>query len=215
MNIIKIGRLSIFCVLLIIVFTIVVFSSHKVKAEPVEDTTTLTTTVLEYISFSLTSGDTVSFGDLTPGESIKAPATSTIASVTTNAANGYTIGLSDGVASTNSSMLHTVDETTYIPDYAGTIGTPTAWTGTGVGITLWDADSNYDAKWCADACTSYDDTDNKYAGIPETATTAHTVTGAVTGEDTSSWAFQIDVPNTQKTGAYSGVVTFTATAVLT
>lgn len=178
-----------------------------------EDTATLTTTVLEYISLDITSGATVSFGNLTPGTPIAAPASGTIASVTTNAANGYTLSLHDGVASPNSSMLHT-DATTRIADYAGTIAMPTVWTGTGVGITMWGADTTPEIKWCAGTCTTYDDPDNKYAGIPETATVAHTATGFHESADTSSWAFKIDVPNTQKTGDYSGVVTFSATAVL-
>ena len=184
------------------------------KAEAATDTVTVTTTVQQYISFSITAGDPTAFGNLTPGTPIAAPATGTVASVTTNSANGYTLGLSDGIASTNSALLHT-DATTYIADYAGTIGTPTSWTGTGLGITLYAADTTPDAKWCATTCTTYNDADNKYAGIPENATTAHTVTGFHADADTSSWAFKIDVSNSQKTGAYSGTVTFTATAVLT
>lgn len=178
----------------------------------VKGTTTLTTTVLEYISLDITSGATVPFGNLTPGTPIAAPTGGTIVSVTTNAANGYTLSLHDGVASPNSSMLHT-DGTTHITDYAGTIATPTAWTGTGVGITLFVADTTKEAKWGTG--TTYNDANNKYAGIPETATVAHTATGFHSGADTSSWAFKIDVPNTQKTGAYSGDVSFSATAVLT
>jgi len=190
--------------------------SNSQESKAAIDSATLSTTVLEYISFTLTAGDTVAFGDLTPGTPIKAPAASTVASVTTNAANGYTLGLHDGVAAANSSMIHT-DAATYITDTtnSGTIAVPAAWgAATGVGITMWDADTNYETKWCADVCSTYDDTDNLYAAIPETATTAHTVTGVVSETDTSSWAFEIDVLNTQKTGAYSGDVTFTATAVL-
>ena len=98
----------------------------------------------------------------------------------------------------------------------GTIATPVAWgSNTGVGINLFAADTGYESKWCADTCTTYDDTDNLYAAVPETATTAHTVTAGPVAADTSSWDFKIDVANTQKTGAYSGTVTFTATAVLT
>lgn len=174
------------------------------------DTATLSTTVLEYLTFSITQEDTVAFGNLTPGTPI-CNSTGTVASVTTNAANGYTLGLHDGVSGIDSSMLHT-DAATRIADYAGTIGTPTSWTDTGVGISLYDADNDKDAKWGTG--TTVCDSNNKYAGIPETATTAHTVTGFHSGADTSSWSFQIDVPNTQKTGAYSGDVTFTATAVL-
>jgi len=207
----KILSLSIILVSFFLVVAFLGFGSGVVAAT---DDVTLTTTVQEYLTFSLTAGDTVAFGNLTPGTPIPAPDTGTIASVTTNSANGYTIAVHDSVAGSDSSMLHT-DTATRIADYAGSIATPTSWTGTGVGITLFTADQTPDSKWCSATCTTYDDTDNKYAGVPQTATTAHTVTGKRDGADTSSWAFKIDVPNTQKTGAYSGTVTFTATAVLT
>ena len=180
-------------------------------AQAAQDTVSLSTTVQEYLSFSITTGDTVAFGNLTPGTPIAAPNTGTIASVTTNAANGYTLAVHDGVAASGSCLLHT-DTTTRIADYAGTIETPTSWTGTGLGITLYAADTNKEAKWGTG--TTYNDPNNKYAGIPQNATTAHTVTGYHSGADTSSWAYKIDVPNTQKTGSYSGEMTFTATAVL-
>jgi hypothetical protein len=183
-------------------------------AEAATHDVTLDVEVQTALTFDFTSGDAVDFGDLTPGTPIPAPSGGSIASVTTNAANGYTIGVHDGSA-TNSALVHT-DTTTYIADYAGTIATPTAWTGTGVGITLFAGDHAPDAKWCASeaTCSTYDDSDNYYAGVPLAATTAHTVTGYHATADTSSWAFKIDVPAIQKTGAYHGHVTFTATGVL-
>ena len=205
----KVGMLFAFC----LAFAIIVSCGTNNKAEAATDDATLTTTVLEYLTFSLTTGDTVSFGNLTPGTPIAAPATGTIASITTNAANGYTLGLHDGEAGSNSSMTHT-DTVTKITDVtSGTIETPAAWgTSTGVGITLFAADTSKEAKWGTG--TTYNDSNNNYAAVPQTAAVAHTVTGFLSSTDTSSWAFKIDVPNTQKTGAYSGTVTFTATAVL-
>ena len=173
-------------------------------------TATLSTTIQQYLALTVDSGGTVAFGSLTPGTPIAAPSGGSVVSVVTNSANGYTVGLSDG-SDTNSSMLHT-DTTTYVADYAGTIATPTSWTGTGVGVTLFAADTNKEAAWGTG--TTYSDSNNKYAGVPSAATTGHTVTGFHASADTSSWAFKIDVPNTQKTGVYSGDVTFTATAVL-
>lgn len=197
------------------VFLAVLYLANLGPSEQSEAAThdvTLTTTVLQYLTFDITAGgETVAFGNLTPGTPIKAPSAAVIANVTTNAANGYTLGLSDGIASTNSSMLHT-DAATYITDYAGTLATPTVWSGTGVGVTNFVGDHK-DAKWGTG--TTYGDALNKYAGIPQTATTAYTATGFTAASDPSSWAFEIDVPNTQKTGAYSGNITFTATAVLT
>lgn len=175
---------------------------------------TLTTTVQTYLTFDITAGDTVAFGSLTPGTPICSN-TASVATVTTNAANGYTIGLSDG-SDTNSAMTHT-DSTTKIADMTnGTIATPVVWgtpgTNTGLGIGLFAADTNKEAAWGSG--TTVCDANNKYAAIPAAATTAHTVTGFRSTGDTSSWSWKIDVPNTQKTGAYSGASTFTATAVL-
>jgi hypothetical protein len=195
-------------------FTVAFFcGTGNNKAEALTDDSTLTTTVLEYLSFSLTAGDSVSFGNLTPGTPIAAPATGTVASVTTSASNGYTLAVHDGEAGSNSSMTHT-DTVTKITDFTlGDITTPVVWgAGTGVGITLFAADTSKEAKWGTG--TTYSDALNKYAAIPQIATVAHTVTGFHEGADTSSWAFKIDVPNTQKTGAYSGTVTFTATAAV-
>jgi hypothetical protein len=185
-------------------------SSSVNQVEAAEQNVSLSTTVQEYLSFSITAGGTVTFGNLTPGTPI-CYSTGTVASVTTNATNGYTIGLSDGVAGTNSALLHT-DTTTRIADYAGTIDTPTSWTGTGLGVGLYAADTNKESKWGTG--TTVCDSNNKYAGIPQSTTTAHSAPGYKSGADTSSWSFKVDVPNTQKAGSYSGTVTFTATAVL-
>lgn len=173
----------------------------------------MSTSVQASLSMDITAGDTVAFGALTPGVPIAAPATGTIVTVQTNAANGYTLGVSDGVAGSNSCLLHT-DTVTRITDVtSGTIGTPELWgASTGLGITLYAADTNKEAKWGTGV--TYDDANNKYAAIPETATTAHTVTGVVVGNNTSSWAYKLDVPASQKTGLYAGQMTFTATAVI-
>lgn len=200
-----------FCLSIIISCGLLVVIFGDKKAEAATSNVTFGVTVAEYLSFSITSGSAVDFDTLSPGTPAKGPATGTVCSVTTNAANGYTIAVSDGVAGTDSALLHT-DTTTRITDYAGTIETPTSWTGTGLGITLFSADTNKEVKWGTG--TTYDDTNNKYAGIPQAATVAHTVTGFVNGADTSSWAFQLDTPNDQKTGDYAGTMTFTATAVL-
>lgn len=181
------------------------------KAQAATDTVTVSTNVQEYLSFSITAGDPVTFGNLTPGTPI-CYATGTVASVTTNAANGYTLGFKDDVAASDSALLHT-DTTTRIADYAGTVATPTIWTGTGLGTGLYAADTNKEAKWGTG--TTVCDALNKYAGVPQNNdTTSHVVTGYHSGADTSSWSFKVDVANTQKTGSYSGDVTFTALAVL-
>ena len=173
---------------------------------------TLSTSVQAYLSFAITAGDEIPFGNLTPGTPINS-ASSTDSSVTTNATNGYTLQIHDG-SGTNAALRHT-DETTWIADYAGTIATPTSWTGTGLGFCLFEG-TNKDAKWGTG--TTAQDANNKYAGAPATATTIMTKTGYSVGADTAKIAWKIDVPNTQKTGSYSSPegnkVTLTVTPVL-
>jgi len=185
-------------------------SISEVKADV--QVVTLSTSVQSYLSFSITAGDEIPFGNLTPGTPIN-PATSTDTSVTTNAANGYTLKIHDG-SDTNAALRHT-DTTTWIADYAGTITTPTSWTGTGLGFCLF-VGTNKDAKWGTG--TTAQDANNKYAGAPAAATTIMTKTGYSSGADTAKIAWEIDVLNTQKTGSYSSPVgnevTLTVTAVL-
>jgi len=177
---------------------------------------TFTANVLTSLILEITPGDSFDFGDLTFDTPVAAPTTGTVVSVTTNAANGYTLGVSDGQTSNNSGLINVADGTTHVPDMTnGTVTTPVLWgTNSGLGITMFAADTTPEAKWCAATCTSYNDTDNKYAAIPQNATTAHAVTGFRATADTSSWAYMVETGATQKTGAYSGSMTFTATAVL-
>lgn len=200
--------------LLLIVFAAGFFVLAK-SAKAETDNVTFTANALASLALDITAGNSFDFGDLTFDTPVTAPAGGTIVSVTTNATNGYTLGVHDG-SNTNSGLLNVADGTTYIPDMTnGTVGTPVAWgANTGLGITMWDADTTPEGKWCAGTCTSYNDADNKYAAIPAAATTAHTVTGTVVGADTSSWAYTVETTSGQKTGAYSGTMTFTATAVL-
>lgn len=169
----------------------------------------LSTDVQGLIALSLT-GDTVSIGNLNPGTPV-CHNTATVASVTTNANDGYTLALSDAVTGSDSALLHT-DASTRVVDYAGTIGTPTVWSGNGLGIGLFAADTTKEAKWGSG--TTVCDASNKYAGVPETATVAHTAAGFKSGADASSWSWKINVPLSQKTGSYTGNTTFTATAVV-
>lgn len=189
-----------------------ILDAPEAKANPLDLDVTLSTTVQAYLSFSITAGDSIDFDDLTPGTPIN-PETSTDTSVTTSAVNGYTLKIHDGSA-TNAALRHT-DETTWIADYAGTIGTPTSWTGTGLGFCLFSG-TNKDAKWGTG--TTATDANNKYAGAPETATEIMAKTGYKETADTAKIAWEIDVLNTQKTGSYSSPegnkVTLTVTAVL-
>lgn len=197
--------------MLVVVGGVLFYNKKTVRAQTSD--INFSTTVQSALSLDITAGDTVAFGTIIAGTPITAPDTGTIASVTTSAANGYTLDVSDGATDGGSALLHT-DTTTRITDVTGgNIATPALWgSKTGLGITLYAADTNKEVKWGTGV--TYDDSNNKYAAIPEIANTAHTVTGVVAGADTSSWAFKLDVPADQKTGDYTGTMTFTATAVL-
>lgn len=151
---------------------------------------------------------TLGFGNLLPGSVMTG---TTVATVTTNYPNGYSLSISDAISGSNSALLHT-DTATRIADYAGTIATPTAWSGTGLGICLYSATGKNTSQWGTGTTAS--DSNNKYAGVPQTATEIHAKTGSPTASDQSSVGYKLVVPNTQKTGAYSGNVTFTATGTL-
>lgn len=176
-------------------------------------TVTLSGTVTTYINLAWSgSGNSITFTTITPGS--ESCIGTNILSITTNAANGYTVGLND-VAGTNSPMLHT-DTTTYIPDMlTGTLATPIVWvtgTTTGLGVNMFAADTTKEAGW-GTGTTSCDAVYDKWAAVPAAAATAHTAAGFKAGADTSSWNWKVNVQNTQKTGVYSGNVTFTITAV--
>ena len=158
------------------------------------------------ISLGVDSG-TLVFGNLMPGSVITGTTTTT---VTTNYPNGYSLLVSDGVTGSDSALLHT-DNTTRIADYAGTIDSPTLWSGTGLGICVYSA-TNKNAKWGTG--TTEDSANNKYAGVPQNATEISSKTGSPTFSDQTAIGYKIVVPNTQKTGNYSGYITYTATGVL-
>ena len=175
-------------------------------------TVTLSGTVTTYLNLVWTSGQTITFPLISPG-SDSCPGSGSILAVSTNAANGYTVGLHD-VAGSNSAMRHT-DTTTYIPDMVtGSFATPIPWvTGTtsGLGVTMFAADTTKEAGWGTGTTPCV--YENAWAAVPATATTAHTAAGAKAGADSSSWGWKVNVINSQKTGMYTGNVTFTVTAV--
>ncbi len=162
-------------------------------------------------SLSLTfavDSNTLAFGSLLPGSVITG---TSVGTVTTNYPNGYSLSAKDDVAGTNSVLLHS-DTSTRITDYAGSIATPTLWSGTGLGISVFAATGKDTSKWGTG--TTVDDSNNKYAGVPENSTIIHSKTGSPTASDQTSIGYKLVVPNTQKTGNYSGILTFTATGVL-
>lgn len=103
-------------------------------------------------------------------------------------------------------LTHT-DTTTTIPNVAGTIASPAAWTeGTtkGIGFTL-TAGSLLEGKWGTNP--NYD-----YAGLPTAATVYHSRTG-LNGAipELTTLQFRADTTSSQKQGTYSATLIYTAT----
>lgn len=196
----------------IMIFVLLFVGCNTAVAHALADTLDLSTNVQTSLAM-VVSSNTYNFGDLTANT----PAVGTggiDVDVTTNASNGYTLGIHDGVAGTGSTLLH-ADTTTRIIDFSALIATPALWVNgvsRGVGVTVYAADTSKEAKWGTG--TTYNDALNKYAGVPEGATTIHTSDSYKTGADTTSISFIVDVDPDQKAGVYAGSVTLTSTAVL-
>jgi len=202
-------NIFIFSVSLFVLTALALFG-EGVNAET--DDITLSTDVQTSLALSLSS-NTYPFGNLTAGTP-RMGSSGVEIDVTTNASNGYSIGISDGVAGGDSALLHT-DTLTRIADATASIASPELWvfgTTKGLGVTVYSADTGKEAKWGTG--TTYNDANNKYAGVPETATVIHASTGYKTGSGTTDVAFVVDVEAGQKAGSYSGNAVVTATAVL-
>lgn len=161
------------------------------------------------LTFNVDS-NSLDFTSLLPGE-IRTKTTE--ATVSTNYPNGYSLYLRDDIVGGDSALLHQVDLATRIADSLGTYDTPVAWSGSGLGICVYQA-TNKEGKWGTGI--SEMDVSNLYAGIPETngATSIHTKAGSPTSNDLTKIGYKLVVPDSQKTGAYSGIVTYTATGAL-
>lgn len=148
------------------------------------------------LSMSINS-NTVNLGSLTPGI---ARTGQSIITVTTDSWGGYDI-----YASENHSMLHS-DSVTTLPDYSCFIIAPCVWSGVGLGFTIASG-TGVDSKWGSNP-------NYKYASFPLTPAIIHTKTGYSSGGDNTTIEYKVDAPPTQKSGPYSNIITYTATAKL-
>ena len=177
----------------------------------------LTTTINSYLNFTISSGGSINLGSVN-ADIPACNASGTVLVVSTNADNGYKITPTDG-SDTNSALKHS-DNVTYIQDMVASLDVPDIWvTGStkGLGTTLWSGAQREEA-WSVggvplNAC-SPDST--KWAGVPanDTAVSGHAVTGYIANPDETYWGWKLEVANTQKSGEYAGLVTFTVVAVL-
>lgn len=152
------------------------------------------------LTYSLTmsiNSNTVNLGLLTPGV---ARTGQSMITVTTDSWGGY-----DLFASENHPMLH-ADSFTTLPDYSCLVSAPCVWSGVGLGFSIISG-TGLDPKWGTNP-------DYKYAAFPLTPTIIHTKTGYSSGGDNTTIEYKVDAPPTQKSGPYSNIITYTATAKL-
>lgn len=126
---------------------------------------------------------------------------STTVTVTTDAAGGYDLLISE-----DDNMTSSEDGTTTIDDYTGTIDTPTAWSGVGFGFTVVSG-SGVHSKWGASP-------NNNYAGMTTAGTIFHSKEGYTSGNDNTVVEYKVDIPGTQRSGVYTNIVTYTAISKL-
>jgi len=135
-------------------------------------------------------------GSLLPGSPVTGQSTVT---VTTDSWDGYVLNVEK-----DHPMLHT-DTVTEIADHNGTIAVPLLWESPnhlGFGFTLISG-TGLDAKWGTNP-------NYKYAAFPDTAQTAHTKSDYKSTADETVVGYKADVLSSQKSGAYSCTITYTA-----
>jgi hypothetical protein len=168
--------------------------------------TNINTTIAETISLNCTN-DTVPLGTLTPGLPLTA---NSVCSVTSNANGGYTLSVKRDDAS--STLDRDSDATTKIDDknqWNPTTPNAQSWTGTGLGFTVYSA-PNKESSWWGTG-TNQDDPNNLYAGFPTTQTNIMQYPTYSSTATETHIGYKLDVPTTQKSGTYSGTVTYQTT----
>lgn len=203
--------LSTLVTIIFVVIQVFEIVSGDYQVESHTDSVTLTTTVAEVIS--LDCGSDVEFGTLTPGTPVTGTTTCT---VTTNANGGYDLKVrrddtDTTMDKTTDATVNITDKTDWDPTANSGNGNAATWSGTGLGFTLFASTATKNTTWWGTG-TTVTDALNKYAGLPPTTYTDIMVhTSYSSGSTTNSIGYKLDVPTTQRSGAYDGSITFQAT----
>lgn len=171
----------------------------------------------DYLYFSVTGNET--FSSLAPGTLV---ATTSILSMRTNYANGLYVTVQRDDPDTTMDLA--TDETINLTDKtawslssnvcADNGGNATASTTQPQTLQFRVRQSGTDAdNYCANWWGSDDTTANaKFAGFPSSAVYIINRGSAAVSSTTAYALYNLDAPATQKTGAYAGSITYTATA---
>lgn len=181
--------------------------ASSVSATTATDGVTLQTDVQEVITLDCGAA-TVNLGNLTPGTPVTG---SSVCTATTNANGGYMLAVKRDDADTT--MDKVSDATVNITDQtAWNKTTPNAvsWTGTGLAFTVFASDATKNTTWWGTG-TTVTDSANLYAGFPAAYTNIMEHGTYSATSTTTSIGYKLDVPSTQKSGAYDGTITYQAT----
>lgn len=219
----------------VLLFSGVVFAAQTCTTSggtPCSDTTTLTVTVNTALTFAIDGAGTTAFGTLNPGTPLNA---TTTLSVSTNDNSGYILALSgDNKSATNSNLQRTGDTTVQITDQTEWVpGAATTTAGNAVTIAnlinsgnvlafrVMSASSTNGASflatswWGTTDCFTITAATCLWAGIAS-STVSRTIGNAGTGSYSATAhlntaQYYLNVASTQKTGAYTAPLTYTAT----
>ncbi|MDD5397352.1 MAG: hypothetical protein PHW24_04865 [Candidatus Moranbacteria bacterium] len=173
---------------------------------------TITATILETLTLACNNA---SISNLTAGTPQSAQATCT---VTTNGQNGFNLKVHKTTASSTATttMVHS-DNTTWITDgltgySAGVSSVWTAGTTKGLGFRVRSVaggttNANTNTDWGADETAL----NAKYAAFPVADQTIYNYASYFASASAVNIDYKLDVPTTQKSGAYTGTVQYTAT----
>ena len=197
-----------------ILLTIFGFSIGIEKAQATTATfgVTLQTNVQEVITLTCDSA-TVNLGNLVPGT----PVTGTsVCTGTTNANGGYNLAVLRNDATTTmdkttDATIDITDKTVWDPAASAGAGNAATWSGTGLGFTVFASTATKSNTWWGTGTTVID-ANNKYAGFPAAYADIMRHTTYSATATTTSIGYKLDVPTTQKSGAYDGIITYQATS---
>lgn len=200
------------CLSVFLVIVFAVMQALETKSATDTEQVTITTTVAETISLSCTTP--VALGTITPGTPVY---NSDVCTTTTNANGGYNLAVRRDDADTtmdktSDAAINITDKTDWDPTANAGAGNAATWSGTGLGFSVYASTATKNATWWG-AGAACDDAVNKYAGFPPTTyTNIMQHTSYSSSSTTTSVCYKLDVPSTQKSGAYDGTVTFQATS---
>ena len=173
------------------------------------DGVTLQTDVQEVITLDCGSA-TVNLGNLTPGTPVTG---SSVCTATTNANGGYNLAVRKDDA-TDTTMDKNTEAAVNIADLTAwdptDLGNAAVWSGTGLGFTVFESTATKNTDWWGTGST-VTDAANKYAGFNAAQTDIMRHTAYADLATTTTIGYKLDVPSTQKSGAYSGAITYQAT----